>query len=140
MHVNSFSGEVVCRWPEGEERNMVLVEPISFASTSRIWMVPEGAVFNGASIPAILWPIMGSPFIGKYRRAAVFHDYFCTVKTAPYMEVHKMFYEAMICDEVNQGKAYAMYSGVINFGPRWGDDCPGRIIKTKEFSIDSIGG
>jgi len=122
MYVNSFSGEVVCKWPEDEERNMVLVEPISFTSTNQLWTVPAGAVFNGASIPQILWSIMGSPFVGKYRRAAVFHDYYCTIKNRPYKDVHKMFYEAMLCDEVNAGKALAMYYGVLEFGPKWGKE------------------
>src|ERR1700674_3220752 len=42
------------------------------------WYARKGLVFDGASIPQALWSIIGSPYTGLYRRAAVIHDFYCT--------------------------------------------------------------
>jgi len=39
-----------------------------------IFLAPQGMITDGASIPRYFWRVIGSPFTGKYRRAAVFHD------------------------------------------------------------------
>ena len=43
--------------------------------------VPAGFVSDGASIPKIAWSIVGGPWTGKYRNAAVVHDYLYSVQT-----------------------------------------------------------
>ena len=36
--------------------------------------IEAGFIFNGASIPRLVWPLIGSPMTGKYVRAALVHD------------------------------------------------------------------
>lgn len=122
LYVNSFNGPVQAEWLVDDDcRDMRLLRELVFADTQRIWVAPVGALFNGASIPSPLWPLVGSPFIGRYRRAAVLHDYFCWEKEEQWEQVHLMFYHAMLADNVPEDKARLMWNGVYLFGPRWGD-------------------
>src|SRR5215471_10875317 len=66
-----YSGEPVMRWsPDG--RNMILVTELRYTDPKgKVWVAPAGSVTDGASIPRYLWSIMGGPFEGQYRNAAV---------------------------------------------------------------------
>jgi Protein of unknown function (DUF1353) len=116
-----FVGVVVARWIEqdGVDRDMELVQPFEYVDMNgKRWSVPTGAVINGASIPQGLW-IFGSPYTGDYRRASVVHDYYCTVRTEPWEQVHRMFFEASVDGGLSVISAKVMYSGVRLGGPRW---------------------
>lgn len=83
------------------------------------WLVPNGQKVNGASIPRPLWSIVGSPWTGKYRRAAVVHDYFFWRRKFASADIHRVFYDAMITDGVSVIQAKLMYWAVVRFNPRW---------------------
>lgn len=122
MADTEFLGEVEALWLS-DGRKMRLLKEISFKdSEERIWTAPEGSVIDGASIPRELWSMIGSPFVGKFRRASVIHDVACVERSQPYELVHHMFLEAMLCDGVKKGKANIMYFAVRDFGPRWDED------------------
>ena len=66
-----FSGEPILQ-PTGDGRNMRLVEDFSYTDANgATWTAQKGTVTDGASIPTALWPIIGSPFTGKYLNAAI---------------------------------------------------------------------
>ena len=121
MGREQFSGEVKVRWVEDDPRDMVILEDFSFVdSKGRRWIAMEGARINGASIPPILWSVIGSPFIGYYRRASVLHDTYYDNHLRPKTEVDLMFEEAMIADGVPKLEAHAMYIAVRDFsGGHW---------------------
>lgn len=83
------------------------------------WPVPAGARVDGASIPQVLWSLVGSPFTGKYRDASVIHDYYCDIRVRPWRAVHRVFFDAMIASDVNNARAKLMYAAVYFAGPRW---------------------
>jgi Protein of unknown function (DUF1353) len=83
------------------------------------WVVPAGAIVNGASIPRFLWRVIGSPLTGKYRNASILHDYYCVIRNRPSPQVHAMFYDKMREDGVAPMKAFAMWLAVRLFGPRF---------------------
>lgn len=118
-----FIGEVVTKWlhTPGADRKMKLLEDFTFIDPNGTqWTAPAGHEIDGASIPQFLWSTVGSPFTGDYRRASVLHDYECDMKRHPHKEVHRLFYNAMICDGVNPIRAKYMYQAVRLFGPKWG--------------------
>ena len=117
----TFSGEVITRWDDdGDARTMRLVEPFEFTDPDGlVWSVPAGAPIDGASIPRPLWTIVGSPFVGAYRRATVIHDYYCDTKERGWRETHLVFYDAMLTSGVGSTRAKQMFAAVYNFGPRW---------------------
>lgn len=129
-----FIGNVEARWlrHDGEDREMQLLADFSFIdSRNVVWTAPAGSIINGASIPRQLWSRVGSPFVGDYRRASVVHDVHCALKEKPHREVHRMFYDAMICDGVAPFKARYMYQAVRLLGPKWGN---GRIQPAPDVS------
>jgi hypothetical protein len=84
-----------------------------------MWQAEKGLVTDGASIPWPLWSIIGGPFEGEYRRAAVIHDFYCDRKYRAWQRTHRVFYDAMITGGVGPIKAKIMYYAVWRFGPRW---------------------
>ncbi len=83
------------------------------------WIVPVNERVNGASIPPILWSLVGGPWSGKYRRASVIHDYFFRTKKYASESVHRVFYDAMLTGGVSTIKAKLMYYAVLRFNDRW---------------------
>jgi hypothetical protein len=89
--------------------------------TDKDWPVPVDTTTDGASIPRILWTIIGSPFTGKYVEAAVIHDYYCSKRTEHWRAVHRVFYKAMCVSGVALGEARLLYAGVRFGGRRWSE-------------------
>ena len=115
-----FSGQVFTNWIESGKREMRLTRSISFTDENNFkWKAPRNSIIDGASIPRVFWFFIGSPFVGKYRRASVVHDVYCKTQSKPHKQVHKMFYQAMRTDKVNYFKAKAMYYAVKVGGPKW---------------------
>ena len=118
-----FEGQVTAIWLRhaGKDRDMRLTTDFAFIDSRGVcWDAPAGRIINGASIPEILWSsVVGTPYVGDFRRASVVHDVACDDKTRPHEEVHYMFYEAMLCDGVPEDRAVLMYTAVRLFGPKW---------------------
>ncbi len=121
--VPRFEGQVNATWLRhaGPDRDMRLAADFAFIDSRGVrWDAPAGRIINGASIPEVLWSsVIGTPYIGDYRRASVVHDVACNDKMRPHEEVHYMFYEAMLCDGVPEERAVLMYTAVRLFGPKW---------------------
>lgn len=77
-----------------------------------VWCVPKGFITDGASIPRIFWSLIGSPFTGLYRRAALIHDYFYYTKLTPRWYADKIFLECMKDLGVSYWKRWAMWAAV----------------------------
>lgn len=104
--------------PDG--RSALLLSSFEFIDKQgKKWVAPKGVTVNGASIPHVFWSIVGSPWTGRYREASVVHDYFCVTRTETWQTVHRLFYEAMLANGVNEIQAKIMYAAVFRFGPRW---------------------
>ena len=120
MNRDQFSGKVKVEWLDNDPRKMRLLETIIFTDKLGLeWEAPKGSVIDGASIPRFFWRVIGSPFVGYYRRPSVIHDVYCETMSRPAQDVHDMFFEAMIADGVEDDKAQRMYQAVNSFGPRW---------------------
>jgi hypothetical protein len=85
------------------------------------WPVDSGMQTDGASIPRVLWTLVGDPFSGPYLPAAVIHDWYCDIRTRSYRDTHRMFYHAMITSGTPRTQARIMYAGVLYGGPKWNE-------------------
>lgn len=102
----------------GEDRLIRVLEPLTYVDPEGVrYTVPKGFLSDGASIPPTLWIFVGSPLTGDYRRAAVVHDYGCTLKQEPSWLVHSRFYYAMRADGVGFFRAAGMYLAARYWGP-----------------------
>jgi hypothetical protein len=119
-----FRGRVVTIWLDsaGEDRRMKLHgdTTLSYETTSGevIPALPE-LEFDGASIPTLVWPLIGSPFTGKYRKAAVIHDTLCFVKDRPHREAHRVMYDACRALGVGRVRATLIYWALLVAGSKW---------------------
>lgn len=115
-HAQSFDGAFEFAWldtPNGDHRDMRVLNEVSFTDQSgKKWTVIKDSVINGASIPRLLWTFAGSPYVGKYRRASVIHDYYCDIRTELQSNVHVMFREAMFADGASFAEAWSKYTAV----------------------------
>jgi hypothetical protein len=99
---------------------ILLLKPFGYTDSTGVdWEVPEGFISDGASIPEWLWVMIGGPFSGPYRDAAVIHDYFCVQKSRRWEDVHKVFLEAALNRGTAESLAKTLYAGVLYGGPRW---------------------
>jgi len=115
----AFIGKVVVSWVDNG-RDMMLVKKFGYVSPDKKkWEVPPGTITNGASIPSWLWTPIGSPYVGKYRRAAVLHDYYTEIKTRSSNEVNHMFYTAALAGGSSETVAKYMYGALLSFGDSW---------------------
>lgn len=132
-----FINTVKTEWlkiPENNYRKMSLLENFGFIdSDGREWMVPQGTIINGLSLPQyrksqpwwknVLYTVgripislfTWSPYTSNARRASVIHDYECDLRRYPCDVVHKVFYEAMIADGTPKWQAKLFYKSVSLF-------------------------
>lgn len=122
---NVFKNNVVAEFLAPDKatdtyRDIKLVQPFGYIDPRGVsWDVPAGYVTNGASIPTSLWAVVGGPFDGPYRDAAVLHDYYCEAKLRSSDDTHLMYYEASVARGTSANLASTMYAGLILGGPKW---------------------
>ena len=82
--------------------------------TGRTYIVPSGFVCDGASIPRLLWALVGHPFDKRWRKESVLHDWF--YRTTEHGISRKMadqiFYDSLRDGGLRYTKAQLMYLGV----------------------------
>jgi hypothetical protein len=113
-----FLNKVITAW-EGN-RDMVLHSPFSYRdSNGKLWTAPARAKINGASIPRLLWVLVGPPYVGLYRQASVIHDHYCEARTETWQETHWVFYDGCLAAGMPRYKALLMYATLYVFGDTW---------------------
>jgi len=116
-----YEGVPVTEWLN-DGRRIKMREPFAFIDDENLkWDVPANAIVDGASIPRMLWSLIGGPFEGKYRDASIIHDWYCDRRSRPWQAVHHMFFQAMIASGVGLGRAKLLYASVYMGGPRWSE-------------------
>lgn len=137
ISANSFSGAIQVEFvlpakPDDNFRDMKLLNAITYVDPRGVkWEVPAGYVTNGASVPWGLWNIVGGPYDGPYRDAAVVHDYYTDFKTRSWEDTHRMYYEASIARGISETRAGVMYAGLLVGADRWDLPAAGAIIPKK---------
>ena len=78
MSAGNFLGELDVRILKGSERDAMVLEPLSwYDKKCGIIRIGYGFISDGASIPKWAWLLVGTPWVGFYRRAVVLHDFLC---------------------------------------------------------------
>src|SRR5580704_17195673 len=117
--------------PQPDGRNMLVQDRYGYEDWEHKTLYAEpGFLSDGASIPRAAWSLVGGPWDGRYRNAAVIHDLGCVSHEYPWQDTHRLFYEAMIDSGVSPSLAYTMYYAVLLGGPRW------KLIGSKEASTE----
>jgi len=77
----------------------------------KTYTIPEGFIFDGASVPKIFHRI-ATPMGGNYTKSSCLHDYLYRNKLLPRKECDKLFLEAMQSEGVPRWKRYCMWASV----------------------------
>ena len=114
-----FSGDPATRWitdSASPDRNMEVLADFSYIDPDgNPWQAPSGTVVDGASIPRVLWTIVGSPYTGDYRRASIVHDKATEDPALPAKKrkaADRMYYHACLCGGCSKWEAIVQYLGV----------------------------
>lgn len=84
------------------------------------WFALPGQDSDGASIPRLFWRLLGHPFYGPFRRAAILHDAYYRNQyfEIPRSAIDRMLYDALLLDGCPQWKAVIIYATVRACGWR----------------------
>ena len=105
-----------------------MAEQLEFIDgAARKWVAPQRTLTDGASIPLIFVPIVGSPTTPEFVNAAAVHDANCGIgnedgpefHARTWQETHRMFYDTLIVGGTPAPKAKLMFAAVWLGGPRW---------------------
>jgi len=119
-----FHGKVITVWLDsaGEDRRMRIhpeTDLVFVRYTGDVIHARVGLEFDGASIPVWAWPLIGSPFTGKFRKAAVIHDTLCAKPDRPYRDAHRLMYECCRSLGVGRVRARLIYWALLIGGSKW---------------------
>ncbi len=115
----TFSGELILKALD-DGRSMQVVKDFSYTDwQGHTLTATAGFVSDGATIPRAVWTIVGGPWDGPYRKAAVVHDVGCENHKYTWRDTDRLFFEAMLDSGVTRPLALTMYYGVLVGGPRW---------------------
>ena len=78
--------------------------------------IPKGFEWNGASIPNVAQPLVGSPFDSDLMAPSLTHDYCYQTGCIPRAEADKLFRKLLIHNGVSKQRAKLMYKAVVYFG------------------------
>ena len=93
-----------------------LVNDLSYEEKEYELIIKKGFVFDGASIPRILWTTLGCPFGELYTAPACVHDALYSTTVFERKECDKIFHRAMRAKGVDDFTAKEMYLAVRAFG------------------------
>ena len=112
-----YDGDLVVKaLPDG--KRWEITQPFRFIThLQKDWMtVRAGFITDFASIPKVLFSVFGGAATGKFRKAAVCHDYLYHTQQLSRGQSDMIFLILMIADDVPYWKAYLMYAAVRVFG------------------------
>lgn len=98
------------------ENSWKLLEDFSLATDKYEVIVKKGFDFDGASIPKILWSVVGSPMEGNYVPGAVIHDGLYASQKVSKEVADTIFLDIMKQSNVGYVKRTSMYLAVKVFG------------------------
>jgi hypothetical protein len=126
---------IVTRWVSDGATE--LAEPVRYLlnGDAKITIQPRFR-FDGASIPRFFWRVIGSPFVGRYRSAALLHDALYSAEIYSRRKCDHLFLVAMANDGVVWWRRNAMWAAVrIGGGFVWRKHTAQSVAEARELVI-----
>lgn len=117
----AFEGKVVVEWvDEGFVPSMRLMQDFAFRQAQgKRWVATQGQVLEGKAMPPLFRDLVGKPFDGGFRKAAVVYDAAAQKMTEHWQQSQRMFFEASVVEGVPESDAKVMYLVLAAQGTRW---------------------
>lgn len=121
QHKTKVSAEI---FDEGGITKIRLTKSIIFiGNDGRKYIIPEGYVSDGASVPRFFWRILSPCIDGRTLPASIIHDFEYKHKIGTRAGADKDYYARLVADGYPRVKAAATYIGVRAGGSKhWGDE------------------
>lgn len=127
-----IKGDVILK--KIDSNNYQLFENLTYTNSYYEINVLKGLITDGASIPRVLWNLIGSPFNGNYTFAAIIHDALYQSEYLERSECDKIFLDIMKESNVSFFQRYTMYSAVRSFGWLvWKKHIKEDVLNSKKF-------
>ncbi|WP_234818785.1 DUF1353 domain-containing protein [Sinorhizobium fredii] len=137
---NCFTGSFGLVDIPGDASHKLLKADFGYVDLNGVgWQTNKETKTDGASIPPLLQPFVGSPWEDGYIRAAVIHDWYCDRHVRTWKETHRVFYDTMLASGLEKPKAKLLFYAVYAFGPRWGYLVPGEKCAAGKNCIQMTG-
>ena len=137
---NCFTGKFGLVNIPGDPDHKLLAADFGYVDAKGVgWQTNKETKTDGASIPPLLRPFVGSPWEDGYIRAAVIHDWYCDRHVRTWKETHRVFYDAMLASGLQKPKAKLLFYAVYAFGPCWGYLVPGQSCAAGNDCIQMTG-
>lgn len=81
-----------------------------------ILVAHKGVTYDGASIPKAFWSVIGSPFTGRYQRAAFLHDMMYAAELYSRKKCDEIFLDIMKLHGCSWLKRNIIWCAVAAFG------------------------
>lgn len=101
-----------CEPVVGSSKKARLVHDWYFWIGSKVYWIPAGYIFDGASIPRIFWTIIGSPFEPDYWAAALAHDWLYLTHFVDRKTADEVIYQLLKQSGVGTIKAHIIWAAV----------------------------
>jgi len=96
---------------------------IFVGNDGRKYIIPEGYVSDGASVPRFFWRILSPCIDGRTLPGSIIHDFEYKHKIGTRKGADKDYYRRLVADGYPRIKAAATYIGVrIGGRKHWGDE------------------
>ena len=109
--MSGFASRLRCEDLPGDSRRL-LARLVYHAAGGVSYVVPEGFVSDGASIPRLLWTLLGHPWAEPHGRAAVLHDWLYATGLVTRARADALFLESLQALEVGRVKRWTLCAGV----------------------------
>jgi len=101
-------------------------------SLQKTLLIRHGFRYDGASIPRVLWGLIGSPFTGDYTVPALIHDALYAAELCDRKTSDLVFLDEMSIWQVCWWRRNSMYWGVrVGGGVAWDKHDPAQVETTK---------
>lgn len=109
---------------DGRNVRVIARDVVFYDSVGICWTAHVGRETDGASIPALLWPLIGGPYEGEHRDGAILHDEayanaqvverdtWLAIRSPFRAAADRMLREASITRGTSRWKAWAIWAGV----------------------------
>ena len=108
-----FESELEASFLSGKNEIFLTMPLHYYDNRSReLFIVPEGFICDGASIPRIAWSAVGHPFTYKVRESAVLHDFLYRNRVVKRKRADQIFYDALREQGMDNEAAQIFYLAV----------------------------
>lgn len=102
--------------PFPKENKYILQKDYMVIYGDLIFVVPEGYIYNGTSVPRFAWSSIYSPYSPLCIAASLPHDHLYSTHEVSKKLADQIFYDRLILNGANKFKAKLMHQAVKVFG------------------------